>query len=141
MPSTGASPPAWSRAWVSGNDRGTRSYARRGALDDEGGPAVWSVMLAARARGLGTCWTTMHMPRERDAAELLGIPYDTTQQVCLTPLAYTLGTDFKPAHPDAPETYIHWDRWDPAKPVPAPWAGFANSTQSNRSEDEMTDPQ
>jgi hypothetical protein len=83
----------------------------------------------------------MHMPREREAAELLGIPYDTTQQVCLTPLAYTLGTDFKPAHRDDPEAYIHWDRWDPTKPVPAPWAGFANSTQSNGSEDEMTDPQ
>jgi nitroreductase len=104
-------------------------------------PAVWSFMLAARARGLGTCWTTMHMPREREAAELLGIPYDTTQQVCLTPLAYTLGTDFKPAHRDDPETYIHWDRWDPNKPVPAPWAGFANSTQTNGSEDEMTETQ
>jgi nitroreductase len=81
------------------------------------GPAVWSFMLAARARGLGTCWTTMHMPREREAAELLGIPYDTVQQVCLTPVAYTRGTDFRPAHRDNPETYIHWDRWEPAKPV------------------------
>ena len=104
-------------------------------------PAVWSFMLAARARGLGTCWTTMHLPREREAAELLGIPYDTVQQVCLTPLAYTLGTDFRPAHREAPETYIHWDGWDPTKPVPAPWAGFANSTRTNGSEEEMTDSQ
>jgi nitroreductase len=105
------------------------------------GPAVWSFMLAARARGLGTCWTTMHMPRERDAAELLGIPYDTVQQVCLTPVAYTLGTDFKPAHREDPETYIHWDRWEPAKPVPAPWGGFANSTRTKESENEMTEAQ
>ena len=105
------------------------------------GPAVWSFMLAARARGLGTCWTTMHMPREREAAELLGIPYDTVQQVCLTPLAYTLGTDFRPAHREDPETYIHWDRWDPAKPVPAPWGGFANSTRTNGSENEMSEAQ
>lgn len=102
-------------------------------------PAVWSFMLAARARGLGTCWTTMHMPREREAAELLGIPYDTVQQVCLTPLAYTRGTDFRPAPREDPETYIHWDGWDPTKPVPAPWAGFATST--NGSENEMTDTQ
>jgi nitroreductase len=105
------------------------------------GPAVWSFMLAARARGLGTCWTTMHMPRERDAAELLGIPYDTVQQVCLTPVAYTLGTDFRPAHREDPETYIHWDRWEPAKPVPAPWGGFANSTRTQESENEMTEAQ
>ena len=105
------------------------------------GPAVWSFMLAARARGLGTCWTTMHMPREREAAELLGIPYDTVQQVCLTPLAYTLGTEFRPAHREDPETYIHWDRWDPAKPVPAPWGGFANSTRTNGSENEMSEAQ
>lgn len=105
------------------------------------GPAVWSFMLAARERGLGTCWTTMHLPREREAAELLGIPYDTVQQVCLTPVAYTLGTDFKPAHREDPETFIHWDRWDPAKPVPAPWGGFANSTRTNGSENEMTEAQ
>jgi nitroreductase len=104
-------------------------------------PAVWSFMLAARARGLGTCWTTMHMPREREAAELLEIPYDSVQQVCLTPLAYTLGTDFRPAHRDDPETYIHWDRWEEGKPVPAPWGGFASTNQTNGSESEMTDAQ
>jgi nitroreductase len=104
-------------------------------------PAVWSFMLAARARGLGTCWTTMHMPREREVADLLGIPYDSVQQVCLTPLAYTLGTDFKPAQREDPETYIHWDRWDVSKPVPPPWAGFANSNRANGSENEMTHTQ
>jgi nitroreductase len=97
-------------------------------------PAVWSFMLAARARGLGTCWTTMHMPREREAAELLGIPYDSVQQVCLTPVAYTVGTDFRPAHREDPEVYIHWDGWDPSKPVPAPWPGFARSNPTNGGE-------
>jgi len=100
-------------------------------------PAVWSFMLAARARGLGTCWTTMHLPREREAAELLGIPYDTVQQVCLTPLAYTRGTDFKPVARDDPETYIHWDRWEPSKPVPDPWRGFSDSNAGEG--DVMTD--
>jgi nitroreductase len=103
------------------------------------GPAMWSFMLAARARGIGTCWTTMHMPREREAAELLGIPYDTVQQVCLSPLAYTIGTNFKPAQRDEPETYIHWDRWDPTKPVPDAWKGFAKTDTSEGDEMEMTD--
>jgi nitroreductase len=83
-------------------------------------PAMWSFMLAARARGLGTCWTTMHLSREREIAELLGIPFETVQQACLSPLAYTTGTAFRPAARPAPEDVIHWDGWEPAKPVPPP---------------------
>ena len=52
-------------------------------------PAVWSFMLAARARGLGTTWTTIHLFHEREAAEVLGIPYDEVSQVALIPLAHT----------------------------------------------------
>jgi nitroreductase len=74
-------------------------------------PAMWSFMLAARARGLGTAWTTMHRSRERDVAEILGIPYDTVAQAVLTPLAYTKGTDFRPAARPDPDAVIHWDGW------------------------------
>lgn len=74
-------------------------------------PATWSFMLAARARGLGTAWTTLHLFQEQQVAELLGIPYDEVQQCVLTPLAYTVGTDFKPAQRPEPDTIIHWDRW------------------------------
>ena len=74
-------------------------------------PATWSFMLAARARGLGTAWTTLHLMREREVADIIGIPYDTVQQVCLSPLAYTVGTDFKAAMRPDPETIIHWDAW------------------------------
>jgi nitroreductase len=74
-------------------------------------PATWSFMLAARARGLGTAWTTLHLMREREVADVVGIPHDQVQQVCLTPLAYTVGTDFKPAMRPDPETIIHWDAW------------------------------
>jgi nitroreductase len=81
-------------------------------------PAMWSFMVAARARGLGTCWTTMHLAREREVADLLSIPYDTVQQVCLSPLAFTRGTDFKPALRPDPEDVIHWDTWDESKPLP-----------------------
>ena len=73
--------------------------------------AAWSFMLAARARGLGTVWTTLHLPHEREAAELLGIPYDEVMQAALIPLAYTKGTDFKPA-PRAPlDSIVHWESW------------------------------
>ncbi len=41
-------------------------------------PAVWSFMLALRERGLGSAWTTLHLPNEREAADLLGIPFDQT---------------------------------------------------------------
>jgi nitroreductase len=74
-------------------------------------PGMWSFMLAARARGLGTAWTTVHLFMEQQVAEIVGIPFDEVQQVCLTPLAYTIGTDFRPAARPEPDTVIHWDRW------------------------------
>jgi nitroreductase len=74
-------------------------------------PATWSFMLAARARGLGTAWTTVSLMMEQSVADLLGIPFDQVQQACLTPLAYTHGTDFRPAVRPDPDTVIHWDGW------------------------------
>jgi nitroreductase len=74
-------------------------------------PAMWSFMLAARARGLGTAWTSMHQSREQDVADILGIPYGTVAQAVLTPLAYTKGTNFQPAARPDPDVVIHWDDW------------------------------
>jgi nitroreductase len=74
-------------------------------------PAMWSFMLAARARGLGTAWTSMHRAREQEVADVLGIPYDRVAQAVLTPLAYTKGTDFRPAARPDPDTVIHRDGW------------------------------
>ena len=73
-------------------------------------PAVWSFQLALRARGLGSCLTSLHLFHEQAAAELLGIP-DNIMQVALLPVAYTRGTDFKPATRPAASTIIHWDSW------------------------------
>ncbi|MCM3849067.1 nitroreductase family protein [Pseudonocardia sp. DR1-2] len=87
-------------------------------------PAMWSFMLAARARGLGTCWTTMHLARERDVAEILDIPFDRVQQVCLTPLAFTVGTDFRPAVRPGPDEVVHWDGWNTGRPGPEPVRGL-----------------
>jgi len=74
-------------------------------------PAVWSFMLAARARGLGTVWTTLHLMYEKEAAEILGIPYEKITQTSMIPVAYTLGTDFKPGPREPLDTIIHWDQW------------------------------
>lgn len=60
---------------------------------------------------LGTAWTSMHRAREQDVADVLGIPYDRVAQAVLTPLAYTRGTDFKPAARPDPDTVIHRDGW------------------------------
>ncbi|MCB1001887.1 MAG: nitroreductase family protein [Acidimicrobiales bacterium] len=75
-------------------------------------PAVWSFMLAARERGLGTAWTTIHLigDGERRAKELLGIP-DGFTQAGMFPIAYTIGTDFQPAKRLPLEPILHWDRW------------------------------
>ena len=74
-------------------------------------PAMWSFMLAARARGLGTAWTTVGLMMEQQIADVVGIPFDEVQQACLSPLAYTKGTDFKPAMRPEPDSIIHWDTW------------------------------
>lgn len=74
-------------------------------------PAVWSFMLAARARGLGTAYTTMHLPYEREAADLLDIPYQRVTQCALIPVAYTKGTDFKPAARQPLDKVVHYNSW------------------------------
>jgi nitroreductase len=74
-------------------------------------PAVWSFMLAARSRGLGTVLTTVHLHYEREVAELLDIPYETVIQAGLIPLAYTIGTDFKPSARVAANEVTHWNNW------------------------------
>ena len=59
--------------------------------------AVWSFMLALRSRGLGSIWATVTSRREKEIAELLGIPYEDYTQVGFFPVAYTIGTDFRRA--------------------------------------------
>ena len=73
-------------------------------------PAVWSFQLAARARGLGTALTTLHLIHEKEAAEVLGLP-DDVLQVALLPVAYTVGTDFKRAKRPPVAGITHWNKW------------------------------
>jgi len=73
-------------------------------------PAVWSLMLALRARGVGSAWTTLHIMYEREVAELLGIP-ETVTQAALLPVAYFKGTEFKPASRLPARRFTHWNTW------------------------------
>jgi len=67
-------------------------------------------MLAARARGLGSAWTSIHLFFEQDVATLLGIP-ETWTQTALLPVAYYTGDDFKPAERLPARQLTHWDSW------------------------------
>lgn len=73
-------------------------------------PAVWSFMLALRSRGLGSVITTSHLYRRAEADELLGVP-EGFVQACLVPVAYTIGTEFKPATRRPVEDVTFLDRW------------------------------
>lgn len=74
-------------------------------------PGVWSFMLAARERGLGTSWTTIHLMHEQEAADVLDIPFDEVTQCALITVGYTKGTDFKPAKRPPMDTVTHWNGW------------------------------
>lgn len=73
-------------------------------------PAAWSLMLALRARGLGTTWTSLHLLYEDEVAGVLGIPEGVTQTVLL-PVAYTLGAVLKPALRKPAREVTYWDAW------------------------------
>jgi nitroreductase len=73
-------------------------------------PAAWSFMLAARARGIGCCWTTVHLMDAAAASAVLDIPDNVTQAVLL-PVAYYKGDDFKLAERLPLNDVVHWDGW------------------------------
>lgn len=91
---------------LDGADAGTQALKWGSVIQ-----AAWSFMLAARNRGLGTCWTTVHLQRESDVAEVLGIPFSEIQQVALSPVAYTVGTDFKPGRRKPDSAFVHFNGW------------------------------
>jgi len=73
-------------------------------------PSIWSYCLAARSRGLGTVWTTLHLPYEDEVGDALGIPDTVTQLACI-PTAYYTGDDFKPAARKPAESVTYWNGW------------------------------
>ena len=75
-------------------------------------PAVWSFMLAARSRGLGTAWTTLHLVYEEEAAKILGIPFAEVTQVALIPVAHYTGETFRPAPRQPLGEVVSFNRFD-----------------------------
>jgi nitroreductase len=73
-------------------------------------PAVWSLMLALRARGIGAAWTTDHLIYEAETAALLDIPATVTQAALLA-IAYFTGDDFRPAARLPAEEVTYWNTW------------------------------
>ncbi len=73
--------------------------------------AVWSFFLALRARGMGSAWTTAHIWREQELAELLNIPANEYTQVGMFPIAYTKGTEFKKAYRKPFDEVVDWNRF------------------------------
>lgn len=73
-------------------------------------PAAWSLMLALRARRIGTTWTTLLSARQAEVAELLNIPERVTQTVMM-PAAYMKGARLKPADRLPADQVTYWDTW------------------------------
>lgn len=73
-------------------------------------PGVWSFQLAARARGLGSAWTTFHLAHEQAVADLLGIP-ETVTQVALLPVGFYTGEGFTPARRRPAAEITYFNRW------------------------------
>ncbi len=73
-------------------------------------PGVWSFQLAARARGIGSAWTTFHLEHEAEIAELLAIP-ETVTQVCLLAVGYYTGETFTPAPRRPAREVTFLNRW------------------------------
>ena len=73
-------------------------------------PAAWSFMLALRARGLASAWTTLHLRFEREVGALLGIP-ETMTQAALIPVAHPTGGEFHPAPRVSARERTYWDAW------------------------------
>lgn len=90
---------------------GRHDGSGRPGLFDSVIQSAWSFMVALRARGLGTVWTTMYLNEAPAVAELLDLPEHVTQ-ICLFPVAYTIGTDFKPTSRRYPAREIaYFDRY------------------------------
>jgi nitroreductase len=70
-------------------------------------PALWSLQLALRSRGLGSALTCIHLHYEQEVAEILDLPEQFTQ-VALLPVAYTRGLDFKVARRAPAEQVVTW---------------------------------
>ena len=89
---------------------GVHDGSGRPGLFDSVIQSAWNLCLALRSRGLGSAWTTMHLGKAKEVDELLGIP-DGVTQIVLLPVAWTIGTEFKPASRRPASEIVWFDRW------------------------------
>jgi len=64
-------------------------------------------------------WTTIHLMYEKEAAEILGIPFDEYSQCSLITVGYSIGTEFKKAKRPPVQTIMHVDSWGAHPEIPA----------------------
>ena len=76
-------------------------------------PAAWSLMLALRARGIGTTWTTLLSARQEEVARILGIP-NGAQQTIMLPVGYMKGAVLRRAERIPASGVTYWNRWGDA---------------------------
>ena len=74
-------------------------------------PMIWSFQLAARSRGLGTVLATAAVHHAREISELLELPRNFIL-VAMVPVAYTIGTDFKPAVRLPLSSILRYNEWN-----------------------------
>jgi nitroreductase len=78
-------------------------------------PAVQNLMLAARALGLGTTLTTIHLGDEGTVRDILNIP-DDVLTFAIIPVGYPLGRWGEARRRPVSEV-AYWDGWRQARPA------------------------
>ncbi len=73
-------------------------------------PAAWSLMLALRARHIGSTWTSLLSARQQEVAAILDMPPQTTQTVML-PVGYTKGAVLRRAERLPAQQVTYFNRW------------------------------
>jgi len=107
-------------ACIRGRVTPTTTPAQTSALFGSIYPAVWSLQLALRSRGLASTMTTVHIERHQEMADLLDIP-DNVTQAALVPVAHLIGDDLRPAHRRPVREVAFRERWGSG------WDGRAGS--------------
>jgi len=72
-------------------------------------PATWSLMLAARSRGLASAYLARGLDHEQEVAEALGIPYPAATQAGLVAVAYPDCQEFRPARRRPLDEVLDWN--------------------------------
>jgi nitroreductase len=111
-------------ACIEGRIRPHSTPAQAAALYGSIYPAVWSLQLALRSRGLVSAMTTAHLERHEAMADVLGIP-DHVTQAALLPVAHLLGDDLHRARRRSVHEVAFADRWD------GPWEGGPGATPAD----------